>query len=105
VESLNLVISFIWTFVIVISVGLFLTGTAYVEGIGGPFVASVFLFLVAIVSSVILLQTKKVSYIKTTIGIPTMFGGKPDPSPTKLSYFAKIIFFDFSLFFKSLLNP
>ena len=58
-ESLNLIISFIWIFVIVISVGLFWTGTAYVAGIGGPFVASVFLFLVAIVASVVLLQTKK----------------------------------------------
>jgi hypothetical protein len=58
-ESVNLIISFIWIFVIVISVGLFWTGTAYVDGIGGPFVASVFLFLVAIVASVVLLQTKK----------------------------------------------
>jgi hypothetical protein len=59
VESVNLIISFIWIFVIVISVGLFWTGTAYVAGIGGPFVASVFLFLVAIVASVVLLQSKK----------------------------------------------
>ncbi len=59
VESENLIISFIWIFVIVISLGLFWTGTAYVAGIGGPFAASVFLFLVAIVASVGLLQTKK----------------------------------------------
>ena len=39
--------------------GLFWTGTAYVAGIGGPFVGSVFIFLVAIVASVVLLQTKK----------------------------------------------
>jgi hypothetical protein len=58
-ESVNLIISFIWTFVIAISVGLFWTGTAYVAGVGGPFVASVFLFLVAIITSVLLLQTKK----------------------------------------------
>jgi len=59
VESVNLIISFIWIFVIVISVALFWTGTEYVAGIGGPFVASVFLFLVAIVASAVLLQTKK----------------------------------------------
>ena len=58
-ESVNLIISFIWIFVIVISVALFWTGTEYVAGIGGPFVASVFLFLVAIVASAVLLQTKK----------------------------------------------
>ena len=54
-----MIISFIWIFVIVVSVGLFWAGTAYVAGIGGPFVASVFLFIVAIVASLVLLQTKK----------------------------------------------
>lgn len=58
-ESVNLIISFIWIFVIVVSVGLFWTGTAYVAGIGGSFVASVFLFVVAIGASLVLLQTKK----------------------------------------------
>ena len=58
-ESVNFIISFIWIFTIIVSVGLFWTGTAYVAGIGGPFVTSVFLFLVAIIASVILLQTKK----------------------------------------------
>jgi hypothetical protein len=59
VDSVNLTISFIWIFVIVVSVGLFWTGTAFVEGIGGPFVASVLLFIISIVASIVLIQTKK----------------------------------------------
>ena len=58
-ETVNLIISFVWIFAIIIAVSLFWTGTAFVEGIGGPFVASVFLFIVAIIVSVVLLQTKK----------------------------------------------
>lgn len=53
----NLIITFIWIFVIVISVALFWVGESYVAGIGGPFIASVFLFLVAIVSSAVMLKS------------------------------------------------
>lgn len=58
-ENVDLIITFIWIFVIVVSVSLFWTGTAYVAGIGGPFVAAVFLFIVAIGASLVLMQTKK----------------------------------------------
>jgi hypothetical protein len=58
-ESKNLIIAFVWIFVLVITVGLFWVGESYVAGIGGPFVASVFLFIVAIIFSVVLIQGKK----------------------------------------------
>jgi hypothetical protein len=45
--------------VIVITVGLFWVGESYVAGIGGPFIASVFLFIVALIFSVVLLQSTK----------------------------------------------
>jgi hypothetical protein len=51
-ESGNLIIAFIWIFVLVISVALFWVGESYVAGIGGPFVASVFVFFVALIVSV-----------------------------------------------------
>jgi hypothetical protein len=53
----NLIIAFIWIFVIIISVALFWVGESYVAGIGGPFIASVFLFLVALISSAVLLKS------------------------------------------------
>ena len=59
-ESENLIIAFVWIFVLVISVALFWVGESYVAGIGGPFVASVLLFIVALIfSAVVLQQTKK----------------------------------------------
>ena len=59
-ESKNLIIGFIWIFVLVISVALFWVGESYVAGIGGPFVASVLLFIVALIfSAVVLQETKK----------------------------------------------
>jgi len=58
-ESKNLIIAFVWIFVLVISVLLFWVGESYVAGIGGPFVASVFLFVVALIFSVVLLQEVK----------------------------------------------
>jgi len=58
-ESKNLIIAFVWIFVLVISVALFWVGESYVAGIGGPFVASVFLFIVALVFSAAVLQAKK----------------------------------------------
>ena len=58
-ESKHLVIAFIWIFVIIISVALFWVGESFVAGIGGPYIASVFLFFVALISSAFLLQEKK----------------------------------------------
>jgi hypothetical protein len=59
-ESKNLMIAFVWIFVIVISVSLFWVGESYVAGIGGPYIASVALFVVALLySSVVLQATKK----------------------------------------------
>jgi len=59
-ESKNLIIGFIWIFVLVISVALFWVGESYVAGIGGPYVASVLLFIVALIFSAVMLQgTKK----------------------------------------------
>lgn len=58
-ESKNLIIAFVWIFVIVISVALFWIGESYVAGIGGPFVASIILFIVALAFSAVVLQTKK----------------------------------------------
>jgi len=55
-ESEDLIITFVWIFVLAISVGLFWVGESYVAGIGGPFVASVFLLIVALISSAVLLQ-------------------------------------------------
>ena len=55
-ESKNLMIAFVWIFVLVISAALFWVGESYVAGIGGPYVASVFLFIVALISSAVLLQ-------------------------------------------------
>ena len=59
-ESKDLIITFVWIFVLVLSVALFWVGESYVAGIGGPFVASVLLFIVALIfSAVVLQQTKK----------------------------------------------
>ena len=59
-ESKNLIIGFVWIFVLVVSVALFWVGESYVAGIGGPYVASVFLFIVALaISAVVLQETKK----------------------------------------------
>ena len=57
----NLVIAFVWMFVLVISVALFWVGESYVAGIGGPFIASVFLFLVALTSSAVLVKSELAS--------------------------------------------
>jgi hypothetical protein len=58
-ESKNLIIAFVWIFVLVVSVALFWVGESYVAGIGGPFVASIFLFFVALAFSAVVLQAKK----------------------------------------------
>ena len=59
-ESKSLIIGFVWIFVLVVSVALFWVGEPYVAGIGGPYVASVFLFIVALAFSAVVLQgTKK----------------------------------------------
>jgi hypothetical protein len=55
----NLIITFVWIFVLIISISLFWVGESYVAGIGGPFVASVFLFVVALAFSVLVIQSKK----------------------------------------------
>jgi len=59
-ESKNLIIAFVWIFVLAISVALFWGGESYVAGIGGPYVASVLLFIIALIfSAVVLQETKK----------------------------------------------
>ena len=58
-ESKNLVIAFVWIFVIVISVLLFWVGESYVAGIGRPYIASVALFIVALLFGVVGLQVTK----------------------------------------------
>jgi len=58
-ESKNLIITFVWIFVLIISISLFWVGESYVAGIGGPFVASVLLFIVALVFSAVMIQSKK----------------------------------------------
>jgi|GEM_PF-2827180 len=58
-ESKNLIIGFIWIFVLVISVALFWVGESYVAGIGGPYVASVLLFIIALIFSAVMLQETK----------------------------------------------
>ncbi len=58
-EGENLVIAFVWIFALVISVALFWVGESYVAGIGGPFIASFLLFIIALIFSVVILQQKK----------------------------------------------
>jgi len=58
-EPENLVVAFVWIFVLVISVALFWVGESYVAGIGGPFVASFILFIIALIFSAVELQNKK----------------------------------------------
>ena len=58
-ESENLVVAFVWIFVLVISVALFWVGESYVVGIGGPYVASILLFIIAIIVSAFMVQGKK----------------------------------------------
>ena len=57
-ESKNLIITFVWIFVIIISVALFWVGESYVAGIGGPFIASVGLFIVALIFSAVVLTNE-----------------------------------------------
>ena len=58
-ESKNLVVAFVWVFALIISVVLFWVGESFVAGIGGPFVASFLLFIMALVFSAVVLQQKK----------------------------------------------
>ena len=58
-ESKSLIIGFVWIFVLVVSVALFWVGEPYVAGIGGPYVASVLLFIVALIFSAVMLQETK----------------------------------------------
>jgi hypothetical protein len=57
-ESKNLIITFVWIFVLIISVALFWVGESYVAGIGGPFIASVGLFIVALIFSAVVLANE-----------------------------------------------
>jgi len=50
---------FVWIFVLVISIVLFWVGESYVAGIGGRFVASFVLFIIALIFSVVVLQETK----------------------------------------------
>jgi hypothetical protein len=43
----------------IISVAVFWVGESYVAGIGGPFVASFLLFIIALIFSALLLQKKR----------------------------------------------
>jgi len=52
-------IAFVWIFVLVVSVATFWVGESYVAGIGGPYVASVLLFIVALIFSAVMLQKTK----------------------------------------------
>ncbi|MDH5460723.1 MAG: hypothetical protein OEX09_00635 [Candidatus Bathyarchaeota archaeon] len=58
-ESKNLIIAFVWIFVLVISVATFWVGESYVAGIGGPYIASGLLFIVALIFSTLMLQKTK----------------------------------------------
>jgi hypothetical protein len=59
-ESKSLIVAFVWIFVLVVSVATFWVGERYVAGIGGPYIASVLLFIVALIfSAAMLQQTKK----------------------------------------------
>ena len=58
-DSRNLIITFVWIFVLAVSISLFWVGESYVAGIGGPFIASVFLFVVALAFSVLMIQSVK----------------------------------------------
>jgi hypothetical protein len=59
-ETKNIVIFGVWTFVIVMMIMLFWRGQASVAGIGGPFVASLLVFIVAMVFSYGFLMTKPI---------------------------------------------
>ena len=52
-----MIIAFVWTFVIIISVLLFWDGKEYI--VGGPFIESITLFITAITVSATIAQTKK----------------------------------------------
>jgi len=58
-ESENLVIVSIWIFVIVVTIAVFWVGESYVTGIGGPYVASFLLFIIALIFSAVVLPRKK----------------------------------------------
>ena len=58
-ESEDLVIVSIWIFVIVVTIAVFWVGESYVTGIGGPYVASFLLFIIALISSAVVLPRKK----------------------------------------------
>ncbi len=58
-ESKNFIVVFVWIFAIVISVALFWVGADYVAGIGGPFIASILLFIIAIIASAVIVQGNK----------------------------------------------
>jgi hypothetical protein len=58
-ESENLIVAFVWIFVLVISAATFWVGESYVAGIGGPYIASVLLFIVALIFSALMLQKTK----------------------------------------------
>ena len=55
-ESRNLIIASVWIFVLVVSVMTYWVGEPYVAGMGGPYIASVLLFIVALVFSAVLPQ-------------------------------------------------
>jgi hypothetical protein len=58
-ETKNIMIFGVWTFVIVITIGLFWR-PGEVVGIGGPFVASLLVFLAAMIFSYYVIEMKPV---------------------------------------------
>jgi hypothetical protein len=58
-ESRNLTIVSVWIFVLVVSAATFWVGEPYVAGIGGPYIASILLFIIALVFSAVLPQKNR----------------------------------------------
>ncbi len=56
-ETRNIILVFMWTFVLVISVASFWDGKEYIAG--GPLGASLLLFIMAIIVSGVLIECKK----------------------------------------------
>lgn len=55
-ENRSLIVASVWIFVLVVSVVTFWVGEPYVAGIGGPYIASILLFIVALIFSAVLPQ-------------------------------------------------
>ena len=56
-QTRNLIVAFVWIFVLVISVASFWDGKEYIAG--GPYGASLLVFIMAIIASAALMECKK----------------------------------------------